>query len=186
MTDAHTPSTSTGDNKNNDNRSCCDDSRRCCCKRRRGWGRWVLGALLVIAIVFGAGAAYKAYRWSNMDNAQRTAMIKERIGEGVTDRLHLNNEQQQRLNVLSDLVLSEGARFQPYAMRSKALAIISEPQLDRAAAQALVDEIVQGVQAASPAMITAAAEFFDSLSPEQQAQLRDQAGRHNWRDRADD
>jgi periplasmic protein CpxP/Spy len=159
---------------------CCD---RQCCGRRRGWGRWVFRALLLIALVFGATAAYKAYRWNNMDSAQRTAYIHDHIGEGVSEKLKLNADQQQRFNALSDLVLSQAANVQPNAMRSKALAVIAGPQFDRAAAQALVNEATQAVQTASPSVIASAADFYDSLSSEQQAKLRDEVGSDRWKRR---
>ena len=59
--------------------------------------------------------------------------------------------------------------------------MLSGTKFDRARAQSLVDAKTGALREASPAVISAAADFYDSLKPEQQQQVREllnRWGRH--------
>lgn len=62
--------------------------------------------------------------------------------------------------------------------------MLAGERFDRSRAQALVDAKTSALREASPAVITAAADFYDSLKPTQQEQVRSLlAGgghRHGW------
>ena len=54
--------------------------------------------------------------------------------------------------------------------------------MDRAKAQALVDDKTSAIKTKSPELIAAAADFYDSLNPAQQQQVRDLMSRkRGWK-----
>ena len=57
--------------------------------------------------------------------------------------------------------------------RAEMQAIVSGDKFDRARAQSLLEEKTRAVQANSPEVITALADFYDSLNAEQQQKVRD-------------
>lgn len=56
--------------------------------------------------------------------------------------------------------------------RAEMQALIKGEKFDRAGAQALIDQKANALRAASPEVITAMGDFYDSLKPEQQAKVR--------------
>ena len=56
--------------------------------------------------------------------------------------------------------------------RAEMQALIKGEKFDRAGAQALVDQKANALRTASPEVITAMGDFYDSLKPEQQAKVR--------------
>jgi Spy/CpxP family protein refolding chaperone len=64
--------------------------------------------------------------------------------------------------------------------------LVAGEKFDRTKAQAMVGEKMAVVGAKSPELIAAFGDFYDSLSPEQQAKVRDfmQHRRHGWRQRS--
>jgi Spy/CpxP family protein refolding chaperone len=63
-------------------------------------------------------------------------------------------------------------------------AVLAGSQFDRSRAQALVEAKTAAMREASPAVIAAAADFYDSLKPEQQQKVRgylERGGHHGWR-----
>ncbi len=95
--------------------------------------------------------------------------------ERVSSQLNLNEDQKKKLSVLSDRMQEQrtamaGRSGDP---RSEFKSVISGTTLDRAKAQAMVDERAASVRSKSPELITAAGDFYDSLNPEQQQKVRD-------------
>jgi periplasmic protein CpxP/Spy len=65
--------------------------------------------------------------------------------------------------------------------RADLRALVAGPKFDRANAQTMVEAKTAAVRGKSPEVITAAADFFDSLKPDQQQQVRDFMGkRRGW------
>lgn len=143
-----------------------------CCARRRGPMRWVFRILVIMALVFGASAAFKAYRWHNMDEPQRAAFIQERVHEGVSKRLDLNTDQQAQLDSLLQHARAQGSALNLPQWRARAQSVIAGPQFDQAAAQQLISDATQTLQREAPQLIQDLAHFYDGLNAEQQAQLR--------------
>ncbi|MDZ7855660.1 Spy/CpxP family protein refolding chaperone [Sphaerotilus sp.] len=56
--------------------------------------------------------------------------------------------------------------------RAEMQALIKGDKFDRAGAQALIDQKANALRTASPDVITAMGDFYDSLNPEQQAKVR--------------
>ena len=147
------------------------------------WIRRTLIGLATVTVLAGGLAAcghrvahhYGFGEMSEADAAQAKARIVERIG----GRLDLDAAQKARLTVLADTlaeqrktVVASGGQT-----RTELLAVIAGPSFDRTKAGALVSAKTQAVANASPAVINAMADFYDSLKPEQQAQVREFAAR---------
>ncbi|HCE30059.1 MAG TPA: hypothetical protein DET46_16400, partial [Comamonadaceae bacterium] len=57
--------------------------------------------------------------------------------------------------------------------RAEMQALVAGEKFDRARAQTLLDEKLRVVQTGSPEVLTAMADFYDSLNPEQQQKVRE-------------
>ena len=101
------------------------------------------------------------------------AHLVEKIGA----RLDLDAAQKQKLAVLADKLQAQRVALQGAgdagdpgtALRG----LFAGDKLDQAGAKKLIDEKTAAVQAGSPEVIAAAADFFDNLRPEQQQKVRD-------------
>lgn len=126
---------------------------------------------------FGGGAAM-----SESERAEWRAKMIER----ASGKLDLDSAQKAKLAVLADTLAAQrktvvGTSTDP---RAELQAVISGERFDRSRAQTLVDTKTAAVREAAPAVITAAADFYDSLKPAQQQQLREALSRgrgRGWR-----
>ena len=146
------------------------------CERRRPW-RWVLRVALIVALVLGVGAAFKAYRWHDMNRAERAAYMTERAQTRISDKLDLSAEQQSQLGDLLSYAAQQHQALDLPAWRARALGTLSGPRMDQAAAQQLLLDLAQRLQTETPALVEQLAVFYDGLSPEQQAQVRERLSR---------
>ena len=66
--------------------------------------------------------------------------------------------------------------------RAELQALVAGASFDRGRAKALVQSKTDALRSKSPEVIAAAADFYDSLKPEQQAKVRDfmSHGRRGW------
>jgi len=83
--------------------------------------------------------------------------------------------QRQQLVLLGERVREQrkalvGSTTDP---RAELQSLVAGAKFDRARAQAIVNEKTQALQVGSPGMVSATADFFDSLNPQQQQKLRD-------------
>ena len=114
---------------------------------------------------------------------EEQAKHRERIVEKVSSRLDLNAEQKQKLAVLATklseqrLALHGGKLHDP---REDMKGLVAGAKFDRARAQSLVAEKTAAVQAKGPEVIAALGDFYDSLDPRQQAQVREFLDRRRW------
>ena len=126
---------------------------------------------------WGSGASL-----SEADRAKWHAQMVERIG----GRLELDAAQKVKLAALADTLSAQhkavmGSSADP---RAELRAMIAGERFDRSRAQSLVDTKTVALREASPAVIAAAADFYDSLNPAQQQKVRDALARgghrHGW------
>jgi Spy/CpxP family protein refolding chaperone len=137
----------------------------------------------VLAGGLSACGQHAGERGGWMASAEEQARMQGKIVEKVGRKLDLNDTQKQQLVKLTDALQAQrGALAQgPTHPRMEVQALIAGSTLDRSRAQALVTQTAQALQAGSPAVIAAAADFFDSLSPAQQQQVREVLQhRHGW------
>ena len=142
------------------------------------WIKRSLIGLAAAATLFGGLAAYAHNRmhggWHAMSETD-AAQMKERIVERIGSKLTLDAAQKAKLGVLADKLREQrnalvGSTADP---RTEMQAIIGGPAFDRARASALLESKLSAVHGKAPDVMNAAADFFDSLRPDQQAKVRE-------------
>jgi protein CpxP len=152
----------------------------------RTWMRRTLLGLLGASIVFGGLAAcghrHDRHGWSELSTEER-AKVRGKVLDRVAGKLQLNADQKQRLAVLADKLEAQRAAFmgQSTYPRQELRNLVAGEKFDRTKAQALVNEKTAAVQAKSPEVIAALADFYDSLSASQQAQVREMMDKRRGR-----
>ena len=116
---------------------------------------------------------------SESDLATKQAKMIDYAGK----KLALNDMQKQRLNVLGDKLREQRtALVGKTEVRTELQSLVAGTTMDRVKAQALVEEKTGALRSKSPEVIAAAADFYDSLNPAQQQQVRDlMQRRKGWR-----
>jgi Spy/CpxP family protein refolding chaperone len=108
--------------------------------------------------------------------AQHEATMLAHIGK----KLNLDANQAARLKALGDLLVAQHQPPAPGAdPHARMAALIAGNTFDRAGATQLLNQHIAKMQADGPAVINATGDFYDSLNPTQQAQVRELAARHH-------
>lgn len=154
---------------------------------------WIKRMLLVLgtSVLFGGFAACSHRMphnpWGGHKTEAEQAEWREKMVERASRKLDLDAAQKAKLTVLADTLAAQRKAMvakggEPHA---ELKAVLAGPQFDRNRALALVDAKATAVREASPALVTAVADFYDSLKPEQQQKVREllehRGGRHGWR-----
>lgn len=147
-----------------------------------------LGATLLVGGLSACG--HRAYYHDRYAYGPGPTSVEER-GEwraGMLDRaaarLELDDAQKARLATLLDKMAEQrravmGAGQDP---RAEFRALVAGERFDRVRAQAMVNEKTEAIRTGSPGVIAAAADFYDSLNPAQQAKVREYLERRRgWR-----
>lgn len=156
----------------------------------RPWIKRTLISVFGASVLFG-GLAACSHRMHgpggghhNMTEAEQ-AEWRERMVDRASRKLDLDATQKAKLNTLATTLVAQRkamhAGGEPHA---ELKAVLAGPQLDRSRAQALVDAKTTALREASPAVIAAVADFYDSLKPEQQQKVRgylERGGHRGWR-----
>jgi len=143
--------------------------------------RSLIGLALTTALVGGLAVAHGSYHWRHFSDADIVQM-KERMVARIGSKLALDATQKAKLERLADELQAQrqalrAGRGEP---RAELQALIAGTTFDRARAGSLLNAKIGAVQAQGPGVISALADFYDSLKPEQQAQVRDfMARRHH-------
>jgi len=141
------------------------------------WIKKTLVGLFGASIMVGGLTACSSghhYRHGPM-TPEKMAEVRGKIVERVSGKLDLDAAQKQKLNALADVLEAQRSAFigKTADPRAGAQAIVAGDKFDRARAQALLAEKTQALQAHSPEVITALADFYDSLNPAQQQKVRE-------------
>lgn len=141
------------------------------------WIKRSLMAFTGIAIAIGGLTACgtRGHHERGPMNAEKIAEVRGKVVERITAKLDLNAEQQQKLNALADKVQAQRTALigQTTEPRAEMRALVAGEKFDRARALSLLDEKTRVVQVSSPEVINALADFYDSLNPTQQAEVRE-------------
>jgi Spy/CpxP family protein refolding chaperone len=130
------------------------------------------GAALVAGSLTGCGA-YRHGGWHNASEQDR-AEFRARMVERVSSKLELDASQKAKLVTLSEKIQAQRAALRGGGdPRAEFRALFAGAKLDQERAKKLVEDKTAAIQAGSPEVIAAAADFFDSLNPEQQQKVRD-------------
>ena len=141
----------------------------------------MLGASLLVGSLSACSSGH-GWRHGQMDEQNITEM-RGKMLERVGSKLALDTAQKQKLEKLADTLQVQRKAFMGDAARPREAlkALVASDKFDRAAAQTLVDAKVRAVQAGSPEVIAAMGDFYDSLKPEQQSQVREMmTKRRGW------
>lgn len=152
------------------------------------WLKRTLIALASASVLLGGVAACSHQRHHGVHAAMTEAdltQLKARFIQKASDKLDLDAAQQARLAVLADAVKDQRAALLAGTANPRAdlQALVAGPQFDRARALALVEGKTGALRDKAPAVVTALADFYDSLKPEQQQKLRELMDRgrgHGW------
>lgn len=136
----------------------------------------VLGAFVVIG---GLTACSGSHHHRGPMSAEKIAEVRGKVVDRISTHLDLNDAQQVKLRELADQVEAQrralaGAATDP---RAELQALVAGATFDRARAQSLLDDKTRAVQTHSPDVIRAMADFYDSLSAEQQQKVRERLER---------
>lgn len=148
------------------------------------WIKRTLIGLAATATLLGGFAAFAhrdhgpRFGWRAVTAAE-AAPLQGRLVERAAGRLDLDATQKARLAALTEqLRETRNAMVATSAdPREEFKAAIAGPSFDRSRVNTLVQAQLATAGAQSPALINAAADFYDSLRPDQQAQLREMLDR---------
>lgn len=131
------------------------------------------GALAIITTISGCN------HFSSPENRAEWMVDK------VSSKLELNDVQQTRLRALSDEMLSSRKAMKTKLSESheQVTALFEQTTLDQKKALGIVQLHTQTVEEQAPIMISAFANFYDSLDVEQQAKVREFMKEHKERGR---
>jgi Spy/CpxP family protein refolding chaperone len=137
----------------------------------------IAGAALLAGSLAGCGSHRYGWSGSEQDRAEFRARMVERVGH----KLELDAAQKQKLAVLAEKLQAQRAALRGGGdPRAEFRSLFAGAKLDQARAKQLVDDKTAAVQAGSPEVIAAAADFFDHLNPAQQQKVREFMDRPRW------
>lgn len=154
----------------------------------RKWIKRTLIGVFGASVLFGGLATCShgprhGHGWQAMSE-EDAAKMKSRMVEKVAGKLDLDEAQKARLGVVADKLREQrNALVAGGNPREEMQSLVAGPSFDRVKAKALVDAKTGAISAKSPELIAAFGDFYDSLRPGQQAQVREfmSRGRHGWR-----
>lgn len=148
------------------------------------WIKRTLIGLTSVTVLLGGLAACghrgdHARGWSD----ERITEVRGKAIDKISGKLDLNADQKAKLGVLADQMIASRKAFRGDTdPRVDIQALIAGNQFDRSKAQQLLDQKLQAAQGNGPQMLSAFGDFYDSLNPEQQKQVRErlEKRRHGW------
>lgn len=148
--------------------------------------RTLIGATTATLLLGGlAACGHRPHRdgWSE----ERITELRGKTVERIGSRLALDASQKAKLETLANELLAQRQALRGSApgtdTRTQFTALIAGEKFDRAGAQRLLDQKTGAVQTQGPKVLLALADFYDSLNPQQQAQVRemlDKRGHGRW------
>ena len=132
----------------------------------------IFGASIAVG---GLTACSSSHHHRGPMSPEKMTEVRGKVVERVSSKLDLNEAQKLKINVLADKMEAQRAAFigKTADPRTEMQAIVAGAKFDRARAQTLLDEKTRAVQANSPEVISALADFYDSLNPDQQQKVRE-------------
>ena len=148
--------------------------------------RWIKRTLIAAfgatILVGGIAACGHGHHGGWQASEADASKMRERILDRAGRELKLDDAQKLRLATLADklrdqrsalMATGAGTPGTPGDPRAEAQALVAGVKFDRERAQAFVESKTAAVRGKSPEVIAAAADFYDSLNPAQQQQVRD-------------
>lgn len=148
------------------------------------WIRRTLIALGVTTLLAGGLSACSHgpgwHRGAGPMTEADVQQMRTRIVERAGTKLNLDAAQKAKLDTLADALQAQRAALAAGpggTMRGELKGLIAGERFDRSGAQALLDRKTGAVRDKAPAVLQAFGDFYDSLKPEQQQQLREMLDR---------
>ena len=141
----------------------------------------LFGASLLIGGLSACGHRHDGQGWQA--SAEEQAKFKGKMVDRVSSKLDLNDDQKKKLGTLADKLQEQRAALvgKTTDPRAEVQALVAGDKFDKARAQALISDKTTAISSKSPEVVTAMADFYDSLKPEQQAKVREfMQGRRGW------
>ena len=135
--------------------------------------RSLIGLTAAAALLGGLAACSHGHHRGPMSEAD-IVQLRERVLDKAASKLDLDAAQKARLATLADALQAQRAALMAGGQpRAELQALIAGTSFDRAKAQALLDSKTGAVRDKAPAVVAAFGDFYDSLKPAQQQQLRE-------------
>ena len=141
----------------------------------------LFGASVALGALTACGHRYEHHGWNA--SPEEHARWRGKMLDRVASKLELNAEQKAKLAVAADKLHQQRTALRGATdPRAEVQKLVAGTKFDRSRAQALVAEKTAAVSAASPEVIAALGDFYDSLNPQQQAKVREfmERRRHGW------
>lgn len=137
--------------------------------------RTLIGALGATLLVGGLTACGSHGRHGGEWSAERVTEVRGKVVDKISKKLELDATQKQKLDVLADQIIASRTAFRGKDAdpRAELQAMVAGAKFDRARAQAMFEQKTQAVQGNGPKVISAFADFYDSLNPQQQQEVRE-------------
>jgi protein CpxP len=126
-------------------------------------------------VIIGTGALLLVGSISACHRHREPEQRAEWMMEKVSKELKLDQAQQAKFKVLSDEMLAtRKAMKQEFGDdREQVLSLLEQPKLDQAKILGMVREHTQAINNSAPKVVAALGDFYDSLTLEQQAEVRE-------------
>lgn len=100
--------------------------------------------------------------------------------EKVSKKLDLTTDQQARLKGVRDVLVAtaKSVHAERTTVHQEVLEVIKDAKLDRQKALAMVTKRTDTVRERAPSVVAAIGDFYDSLTPEQRAEVRERIEDH--------
>ncbi len=130
--------------------------------------KYIAAGVGVVTVIGGLAACGP---WSHRNDPEDMAQY---MIDKATKTLQLDAMQVTKLNAFKDQALKTRAEMHDKReqSRAQALALIGQPGFERAQALSMVSSHLQSMSEKAPALVNAFADFYDSLSAQQQQTLR--------------
>jgi Spy/CpxP family protein refolding chaperone len=146
--------------------------------------RTLIGAVTALVLVGGlAACGHRGHDYSATLSPEQYAAKRDKVVDKLAGKLDLNADQKKLLAVVGDKMFEQRTALmgQTRDPRAEVKALVAGDKFDAARAQSLINEKTAAIQAKSPEVIAAMADFYNSLNPAQQQKVREYMdGRGHW------
>ena len=149
------------------------------------WTKRSLIALTSVTVLLGGltACSHRGDHSRSGGGEERTTEMRGKMVNRISSKLDLNAEQKAKLHTLADqMIATRKAVRGDTDPRADMQSLIAGSQFDRVKAQQMLDQKLQAAKDNGPQMLNAFGDFYDSLNPEQQKQVRErlEKRRHGW------
>ncbi|TXH88907.1 MAG: periplasmic heavy metal sensor [Rhodoferax sp.] len=142
----------------------------------------LLGATVLVGGLTACGS-HRHHDYGTQLSAEEYTQKRDKFVDKAASRLDLNEDQKKRLAVLGDKLYEQRTALvgQTKDPRAEMKALVAGDKFDATRAQTLLNEKTAALNAKSPEVIAALADFYNSLNATQQQKVRDYMdGRGRW------